>query len=58
MKKRIVSVLSVALVLCLALAASAMAKTLKIGSMSPLTGPYAADGQRHRQRRAGRHLNH
>ncbi len=44
MKKRIVSVLSVALVLCLALAASAMAKTLKIGSMSPLTGPYAADG--------------
>jgi branched-chain amino acid transport system substrate-binding protein len=44
MKKRILTVLSVVLVLCLALAVSAPAKTLKIGSMSPLTGPYAADG--------------
>lgn len=44
MMKRITSVLSVVLVLCLALAVTAPAKTLKIGSMSPLTGPYAADG--------------
>ncbi|HHP7233509.1 MAG TPA: branched-chain amino acid ABC transporter substrate-binding protein [Desulfobacterales bacterium] len=39
-----------ALVLGLMLApCAAMAKTLKIGSMSPLTGPYAADGNDIRQ---------
>ncbi len=32
------------MVLSLACAAGAAAKTLKIGSVSPLTGPYAADG--------------
>ncbi|WP_461210119.1 branched-chain amino acid ABC transporter substrate-binding protein [Desulfocurvus sp. DL9XJH121] len=43
--KRLVAVsLAAAMALTLALAGTAMAKTLKVGSMSPLTGPYAADG--------------
>jgi len=37
-------VLTLALALSLAMAGMVSAKTLKVGSMSPLTGPYAADG--------------
>ena len=44
MRKRILFTAVVGLALVALLAAPAVAKTLKIGSMSPLTGPYAADG--------------
>jgi branched-chain amino acid transport system substrate-binding protein len=43
MKKSLARILFLALALCL-VAGGAWAKTLKIGSISPLTGPYAADG--------------
>ncbi|MEA5089406.1 branched-chain amino acid ABC transporter substrate-binding protein [Solidesulfovibrio sp.] len=38
------SIILTALAICLAMAGTATAKTLKIGSLSPLTGSYAADG--------------
>lgn len=44
MKKSVFKVLIVGLLLVPFLLSPAAAKTLKIGSMSPLTGPYAADG--------------
>jgi branched-chain amino acid transport system substrate-binding protein len=44
MKRVFFKVVILALALCFGLAAAASAETLKIGSMSPLTGPYAADG--------------
>jgi len=44
MKKRIVSIMAMGLILVPFLFCSVSAKTLKIGSMSPLTGPYASDG--------------
>ncbi len=44
MRKRILFTAIAGLALVALLAAPAVAKTLKIGSMSPLTGPYAADG--------------
>ncbi|WP_022666678.1 branched-chain amino acid ABC transporter substrate-binding protein [Desulfospira joergensenii] len=44
MKKRIVSIMVMGLILVPFLFGSVYAKTLKIGSMSPLTGPYASDG--------------
>ena len=44
MKKRIVSILAMGLILVPFLLCPVSAKTLKIGSMSPLTGPYASDG--------------
>jgi branched-chain amino acid transport system substrate-binding protein len=39
--RRVLGVFVLAMLLC---SGTAMAKTLKIGSLSPLTGPYAADG--------------
>jgi branched-chain amino acid transport system substrate-binding protein len=44
MKKRLILTLAMGLILVPFLFAGASAKTLKIGSMGPLTGPYAADG--------------
>jgi branched-chain amino acid transport system substrate-binding protein len=44
MKKRIVSIMAMGLILVPFLLGGVSAKTLKIGSMSPLTGPYASDG--------------
>ena len=44
MKSRILSVLVMSLVLTAFMFGPVSAKTLKIGSMGPLTGPYAADG--------------
>jgi len=44
MKRRAFKVLMIGLILVPFLFAGAYAKTLKIGSMGPLTGPYAADG--------------
>jgi len=44
MKKRIISILAMGLILVPFLFCTVSAKTLKIGSMSPLTGPYASDG--------------
>ena len=44
MKKRILSIMAMGLILVPFLFATVSAKTLKIGSMSPLTGPYASDG--------------
>jgi len=44
MKKRVISILAMGLILVPFLFCSVSAKTLKIGSMSPLTGPYASDG--------------
>lgn len=44
MKKNVLKVLVFGLILVPFLMAGASAKTLKIGSMGPLTGPYAADG--------------
>jgi len=44
MKKRIVSIMAMGLILVPFLFGGVSAKTLKIGSMSPLTGPYASDG--------------
>jgi branched-chain amino acid transport system substrate-binding protein len=44
MRKKVIVLLAAGLLLVPFLSGSAMAKTLKIGTMSPLTGPYAADG--------------
>ena len=44
MKKRVIAVLVLSAVLVPFIVGGAYAKTLKIGSMSPLTGPYASDG--------------
>ena len=44
MKKVIMSMMVIAMVIAPLALGSAFAKTLKIGTMSPLTGPYAADG--------------
>ena len=44
MKKRVVSIVAMGLILVPFLFCSVSAKTLRIGSMSPLTGPYASDG--------------
>ncbi len=44
MRKRVVSIMAVGLILVPFLFGSVYAKTLKMGSMGPLTGPYAADG--------------
>lgn len=44
MKKRVLSVLFLSLILVPFLFCNVSAKTLKLGSMGPLTGPYAADG--------------
>jgi len=44
MKKRLLSMIVMGLILVPFLFAAVSAKTLKIGSMSPLTGPYASDG--------------
>ena len=44
MKRKMIILLVIALIAGPFLMGGATAKTLKIGSMSPLTGPYAADG--------------
>ena len=44
MRKRTLAILVTGLLLVPFLVCGASAKTLKIGSMSPLTGPYASDG--------------
>ncbi|WP_299981936.1 branched-chain amino acid ABC transporter substrate-binding protein [Desulfobacula sp.] len=44
MKKRVLSMMVMSLILVPFLFSAVSAKTLKIGSMSPLTGPYASDG--------------
>ena len=44
MRKRLLTLLVLGLILVPFAVSPAAAKTLKIGSMSPLTGPYAADG--------------
>ena len=44
MRKRVVSILAMGLILVPFLVGGVYAKTLKLGSMSPLTGPYASDG--------------
>lgn len=44
MKKKTVLLLLTGLILVPFIMGTAMAETLKIGTMSPLTGPYAADG--------------
>ena len=44
MKRKILTLTVIALVLGPLMMGAAVAKTLKIGTMSPLTGPYAADG--------------
>ena len=44
MKRKMIAILICALIAGPFLMGSATAKTLKIGTMSPLTGPYAADG--------------
>jgi len=44
MRKRVVSIMAMGLILVPFLFGAVSAKTLKIGSMSPLTGPYASDG--------------
>jgi len=44
MRKNLFTILLVGLLLVPLVAGTGFAKTLKIGSMSPLTGPYAADG--------------
>ena len=44
MKKRILSLMIMGLILVPFLFGTVCAKTVKIGSMSPLTGPYASDG--------------
>ena len=44
MKKRVLSIMIMSLILVPFLFGAVSAKTLKIGSMSPLTGPYASDG--------------
>ncbi|MBU0971713.1 MAG: branched-chain amino acid ABC transporter substrate-binding protein [Proteobacteria bacterium] len=44
MKKKVLSILAMGLILVPFLVGGVCAKTLTIGSMSPLTGPYASDG--------------
>ncbi|MCK5164246.1 MAG: branched-chain amino acid ABC transporter substrate-binding protein [Desulfobacula sp.] len=44
MRKRVLSIIVMGLILVPFMFTAVCAKTLKIGSMSPLTGPYAADG--------------
>ncbi|MBT3933265.1 MAG: branched-chain amino acid ABC transporter substrate-binding protein, partial [Bacteroidetes bacterium] len=44
MKKRVISIMAMGLILVPFLFSVVSAKTLRIGSMSPLTGPYASDG--------------
>ena len=44
MRKRVLSIMIMGLILVPFLFSAVAAKTLKIGSMSPLTGPYASDG--------------
>ena len=44
MRKKIITLTVIALILGPFMLGAATAKTLKIGTMSPLTGPYAADG--------------
>ncbi len=44
MKKRVVLLMAMGLILVPFLVGAVSAKTLKIGSLSPLTGPYASDG--------------
>lgn len=44
MKRKMIALLIVAIAMGPFLIGTAAAKTLKIGTMSPLTGPYAADG--------------
>ncbi len=44
MRKRVLSIMIMGLILVPFLFSAVSAKTLKIGSMSPLTGPYASDG--------------
>lgn len=44
MKKKLLKLFVLGLILVPFVMSTAVAKTLKIGSMSPLTGPYAADG--------------
>jgi len=44
MKRKLIILLVLAMVITPFAMGSALAKTLKIGTMSPLTGPYAADG--------------
>ena len=44
MKRKLFTSMVLCLVLVPLMAGGAVAKTLKIGSMSPLTGPYASDG--------------
>ena len=44
MRKKVFVILTTSFILVTFLLSTAPAKTLKIGSMSPLTGPYAADG--------------
>jgi len=44
MRKRVVSIMAMGLILVPFLFGAVSAKTLRIGSMSPLTGPYASDG--------------
>jgi branched-chain amino acid transport system substrate-binding protein len=44
MRKSVVSILAMGLILVPFLVGAVSAKTLKIGSLSPLTGPYASDG--------------
>jgi len=44
MKKKLLLIMVLGLILVPFVVSTAAAKTLKIGSMSPLTGPYAADG--------------
>jgi branched-chain amino acid transport system substrate-binding protein len=44
MKRKLLSIMVMGLALVAFLCGAVSAKTLKIGSMGPLTGPYAADG--------------
>ncbi len=44
MKKRVLAIIAVGLMMVPFMFGAVSAKTLKIGSLSPLTGPYAADG--------------
>jgi branched-chain amino acid transport system substrate-binding protein len=44
MRRRVLSIMIMGLILVPFLFSAVAAKTLKIGSMSPLTGPYASDG--------------
>lgn len=44
MRNKLFTIMVMGLVLVPLMVGGAMAKTLKIGSMSPLTGPYASDG--------------